>query len=86
MKSTGFPNLVKPASAQDKAASRVAREALALYEAQLTRMCWRKIGYLTEREAVRKIARITKRKPAVKLRAYKCPACIFWHLTSAPQS
>lgn len=86
MKSTGFPNLAKPPSAEKKAAARAEREALALYEAQLTRMCWRKVGHLTEREAARKIARILKRRPGVSLRAYKCPACVFWHLTSAPQA
>lgn len=82
MKARGFPNLAKPLSAATREARRLEREALALYEAQLVRMCWRKTGYLSESDANRKIKYILTRRPATQLRTYKCPACIFWHLTS----
>lgn len=82
MKAKGFKNLNKPVSAEKKAAMRAEREALALYEEQLTRMCWRKFGYVDNTKAARAAGKALTRDPTVTLRAYKCPACIYWHLTS----
>jgi hypothetical protein len=83
VKASAFKNLAKPLSAEKKAALQAEREALALYEEQLTRMCWRKFGYPSEARAAKGIARAARRNPSVPLRAYKCPACPYWHLTSA---
>jgi hypothetical protein len=84
MKARDFKNLAKPVSAEKKAAARAEREALALYEAQLIRMCWKKYGYASVERAGAAIARSKKRNSDLALRSYKCPACIFWHITSTP--
>ena len=82
MRATGFKNLKKPLSAEKKAAVRAENEALALYAQQLERMCWRKVGYVDSARAERAVVKGLARNPSTPLRAYKCPACVFWHLTS----
>jgi hypothetical protein len=51
MKAKDFKNLAKPVSPAKKAAQAAERAAKALYEEQLTRMCWRKWGYASEARA-----------------------------------
>ena len=49
-------------------------------------MCGRKMRYVSESEALR-VALISLRKnDATMLRAYRCPYCNGWHLTSKDKS
>ena len=86
MKAKDFKNLAKPVSPAKKAAQAAERAAKALYEEQLTRMCWRKWGYASEARATLVAGRRNQHHTAGVLRVYKCPACPFWHITSKPRA
>lgn len=47
------------------------------------RMCFSKKRYSTEAYANR-VAREAKAVRGVDLRVYKCPHCLWWHLTKKP--
>ncbi len=47
-------------------------------------MCLRKTSYTTEEGALKRAAMITATANGTTMRAYKCPHCYNYHLTSKP--
>ena len=47
--------------------------------------CFRKSLYLTESQA-RGVARKCEDKRGVKLKVYRCPVCLWWHLAKQRKS
>lgn len=61
------------------------RVVTALYGDAGHRQCGKKARYITEYDAVRKAA-LYVAHGAPPLRAYECPLCGGWHLTSTPRT
>lgn len=75
---------------RQKRARKDRRHALAEREAlEVTaagRMCLAKTTYRTKAEAVAAAAHEVYRSPTGYMRAYSCPVCGRWHLTTHPPS